>query len=158
MYFRPRSNWKEECKHEIFKKQTQKKRPLLLKSSLPWRIFQHQEVNEWSFYYHFVSPVKYFSPLSWLIVPGLVTYQQSGLLQPHPWPLIGQFWPILGSDWLKFPLLLPICEMTGLGLMINLTTIITVTHNKFASGQTENRKKGRNRKRIINSWRVLLLS
>ena len=93
----------------------------------------------------------------WLFLGWSLT-NSLGLLQPHPWPLIGQFWLILGSDWLKFPLLLPICEMTGLGLMINLTTIITVTHNKFASGQTENRKKGRNRKRIINSWRVLLLS
>ena len=63
------------------------------------------------------------------------------LSQPHPWPLIGQFSQMLDSDWRKFPLLLPICEMTGLGLMINLTTIISVTHNKFASGQTENRKR-----------------
>ena len=61
-------------------------------------------------------------------------------------PLIGQFSSTLGSDWRKVSLILTIAEMTGLGLMINLTTIITVTHNKFASSQTENRKKGKKEK------------
>ena len=56
-------------------------------------------------------------------------------------PLIGQFSPMLGSDWRRVSLILTISEMTGLGLMINLTTIIIVTHNKFAGGQTEIGKK-----------------
>ena len=94
MYFRPRSNWKEECKYEIFKEQTEKKRLQVIKSSFPWWMSQHQEVNEWSFYYHFVSPVKYFSPLSRLIVPGLLTYQQSGAALASDWSILTNagFW------------------------------------------------------------------
>ena len=55
---------------------------------------------------HFItiwSLVKYFSPLSRLIVPGLVTYQQSGpaalsvlslVISPQPWALIGGKFPL----------------------------------------------------------------
>ena len=114
-----------------------------MKSSFPWWISQHQEVNEWSFYYHLVSCEIFLS-----IVQADCSW--AGHL-PTVWaccslcPLIGHFSSTLGSDWRKVSLILTIAEMTGLGLMINLTTIIIVTHNKFAGGQTENRKENKNK-------------
>lgn len=139
MYFRPRSNWKEECKYEIFKEQTVKNRIQVWKSSFPWWMSQHQEVNEWSFYYHFVSLVKYFSPLSRLIVPGLLTYQQSGAAALSGLWLVNshQCWFLIDGHSLGFS---PFLRWPVWDFMINLTTIIIVTHNKFAGGQTEKKK------------------